>query len=366
MKLQLDPDRTYAIALEGGGALGAYEVGVWKALDEAGIRYNAVSGTSVGALNGALMAMRDLDRALDAWRNIKVSDVIRVEPENEEVLKNALKGRVELKTFHQLARAAGEIIGAGGLDVEPLRCWVRRIIDPEKILNSDVTLFVPTVNLTDLKAMMIRINDLKAEEVCDMLLASAYHPTFRREKLGGKNYTDGGFVDALPLGILAEQGYKDIIAVRLPSLGVEKLFIKPADVTVTTIEARSELGSTLNFDGEQARRCLDIGYLDARRVLYGLTGTKYYIERTMTEKEALDAVLDLDADENDLQNLRRYLEVELPLKSLRYSGKGGGYYGLLTALLENEAEKIGLEELKEYTDCELLALVRKNRERSMP
>ena len=58
--------------------------------------------------------------------------------------------------------------------------------------------------------------------------------------------------------------------------------------------------------------------------------------------------------------------LELPLKALRFGGKGSGYYGLLTAMLENEADKIGLEELKEYTDCELLALVRKNRERSMP
>ena len=63
MQLQFDLSKTYAIALEGGGAKGAYEIGVWQALDEAGVQYNAVSGTSVGALNGALMAMRDLPRA---------------------------------------------------------------------------------------------------------------------------------------------------------------------------------------------------------------------------------------------------------------------------------------------------------------
>ena len=66
MECTLDLSRTYAIALEGGGAKGGYEIGVWKALDEAGVKYNAVSGTSVGALNGALMAMRDLPRAIEA------------------------------------------------------------------------------------------------------------------------------------------------------------------------------------------------------------------------------------------------------------------------------------------------------------
>ena len=45
MELKLDTSRTYAIALEGGGAKGGYEIGVWRALEEAGVRYNAVSGT---------------------------------------------------------------------------------------------------------------------------------------------------------------------------------------------------------------------------------------------------------------------------------------------------------------------------------
>ena len=57
MQLQLDLTKPYAIALEGGGAKGGYEIGVWKALKEAGVRIAAVSGTSVGALNGALMVM---------------------------------------------------------------------------------------------------------------------------------------------------------------------------------------------------------------------------------------------------------------------------------------------------------------------
>jgi NTE family protein len=45
----------YGIILEGGGARGAYQVGVWKALRKLGIDYCGVAGTSVGALNGAMM-----------------------------------------------------------------------------------------------------------------------------------------------------------------------------------------------------------------------------------------------------------------------------------------------------------------------
>ena len=45
MELKIDNGKTYAIALEGGGAKGGYEIGVWQALDEAGIEYEK---TAVG------------------------------------------------------------------------------------------------------------------------------------------------------------------------------------------------------------------------------------------------------------------------------------------------------------------------------
>ena len=51
--IQRQPVR--AVVLGGGGARGAYEVGVWQAMAELGMDYQVVTGTSVGALNGALM-----------------------------------------------------------------------------------------------------------------------------------------------------------------------------------------------------------------------------------------------------------------------------------------------------------------------
>ena len=92
MECCLDLNKTYAIALEGGGAKGGYEIGVWKALDEAGVKYNAVAGTSVGALNGALMVMRDLPRAIDAWSSIHMSKVIDLGDLEEEDVKKFMEG----------------------------------------------------------------------------------------------------------------------------------------------------------------------------------------------------------------------------------------------------------------------------------
>ena len=87
-----------------------------------------------------------------------------------------------------------------------------------------------------------------------MLLASAYLPAFRLEKLGGKYYADGGVQDVVPIHALVEDGCKDIIALRIFGFGIEKRFRIPDDVHVTTIGPTVDLGNILNFDAEQSRR----------------------------------------------------------------------------------------------------------------
>lgn len=355
MQSQFDLSKTYAIALEGGGAKGAYEIGVWQALDEAGVKYNAVSGTSVGALNGALMTMRDLPRAVDCWSNIHPSQVIDLGSVSEEDFKRLLDGRMEADEWQGLLPQAIDVIRNRGLDVAPLRAWVRDVVDVQRIKNSDVDFYISTVSLTDRKGLEVHINELPENEICDMLLASAYHPSFRLEKLGGKFYADGGFVDSLPLHALVEAGYKDIIAVRIPSIGVEKHFKIPEDVHITTIRTHADLGHVLNFDAEQAKRDMAIGYMDARRVLYGLHGRLYYVERRLTEREALEWILAQRSSREG--SLRDYLEKELPRTARQLDASEADYYDLMLALAEQRAEKRSLPRLRVYADRDLLKLI---------
>lgn len=358
MELKIDNSKTYAIALEGGGAKGGYEIGVWQALDEAGIKYNAVSGTSVGALNGGLMAMRDLPRAIDAWNNMKLGKVIELDEEQEENLSRAFNGDIGLDDVQRLIPEALEIIKNRGLDVAPLRAWVREVVDAKAIKESDVELYIATVSITDRKALEVKVNDLPEDQICDMLLASAYHPTFKLEKLGGKFYTDGGFVDTLPLHALVTNGYKDIIAVRIPGIGHNRRFKMPDDVNVTYIATNADLGGVLNFDAEQSRRDMAIGYLDAKRVLYGLYGKHYYIERSMTDREALNMLL--DSPETGV-NLRQFCERDLP-RVARHLDAEGDYYELLIAVLEDAAAKQDIDNMRIYKDTELVAKLEESRE----
>lgn len=356
MQLKLDNTKNYAIALEGGGAKGAYEVGVWAALEEAGIKFKAVSGTSVGALNGAMMVMGDLPRAIDCWKNIRLSRIMALDAETEQDLSRLMNGQAELGDLQDLLPQAMDIIRDRGLDVAPLRAWVREIADVKAIKESDVELYVSTVDLTDRQALEIKINDLPEDQICDMLLASAYHPSFRLEKLGGKLYADGGFVDTLPLHALVENGYRDIIAVRIPGHGVEKRFRMPEDVNIRYIEPTRDLGFVLNFDAKLSRCNLRIGYLDAKRLLYGLWGRDYYIDRSLTEREALSLLLDILAPDPD-RTLRYFCERQLPRIARRMDVSGGDYYELLIACLEQAASESAIEPLEIYTDRQLLDLL---------
>ena len=363
MEPKLDLNRTYAIALEGGGAKGAYEIGVWKALEEMGVKYNAVSGTSVGALNGAMMAMRDLPRAIEAWSDIRLDKVIGYDPDEEENLKKIVSGEIELGDLQDVIKQAFDVIRDRGLDVAPLRAWVHEVVDSAKIKASDVSLFIATVSLTDRKGLELRVNDLKEDEICDMLLASAYHPSFRLEKLGGKLYADGGFVDNLPLHVLVENGYQDIIAVRIPGgMGRERKIKIPEDVRVWYIDTDADLGGVLNFDASQARRNIKIGYYDAYHDLCGLYGKHFYIERSMTEREAFDQIVARYLRRAPDFPLRELCERELP-RLAKALGVEGDYYELFLALLEIAAAESGIEPFRFYGDRELLAAVREAQSR---
>ncbi|MBS0282418.1 MAG: patatin-like phospholipase family protein, partial [Proteobacteria bacterium] len=63
-----------ALVLQGGGALGAYQVGVYEAMHEAGLEPDWVSGVSIGAVNAAIIAGNKpenrLDRLTDFWSRI--------------------------------------------------------------------------------------------------------------------------------------------------------------------------------------------------------------------------------------------------------------------------------------------------------
>ena len=352
MKLIFDTSKPYAIVLEGGGARGAYQVGVWKALDEAGVRYNAVAGCSVGALNGAMMTMRRLEQAEALWKNIRFSQVMNV---NDDVMKKLFDLRFDELNLREVAKSALNILKGGGFDIAPLKELMSEEVDEQAIRESDVEFYISTFSITDRKQLYLRAKDVEPGAIQDMLLASAYYPAFRNEPLGGKRYIDGGIQDVLPVLPLVEAGYKDILAIRVFGFGVEKKIDIPDDVTITTFAPAGKLGPMMNFDNELSREQFTLGYFDAHRILYGLAGKKYYIDPTLNEAQAYDHLVELvrrfELYHDEPATIREMNEDVLPDLARKVKADGG-YYDVWLRCLEHMAGEMELDPFEIMTDVD--------------
>lgn len=372
VKIKIDTKKEYGIVLEGGGARGAYQVGAWKALKEAGIKIKGIAGTSVGALNGALMCMDDLEKAEEIWGTMAYSKVLQVE---DAMIESLRKLDVKSLNLADMAAEARRVFTDKGLDIGPLKKLIADTIDEEKIRKSDREFFATTFSVTDRKEVNFDVKTAPDGTMRDMLLASAYFPGFKNEKLGGKTYMDGGSINNVPINVLTDRGYKDIIVIRIYGIGLdrERLFSIPEDVNLYRIAPGKNLGGILEFDEVKTRRNMTLGYYDAKRLLYGLEGRKYYLDmpyseayyfdKLMSELELLKLYLEPHMAKADLEKLsgyRVYTEKIFPAlaKSLRLK-ETWDYRTFYGAVMELCAKKMGLEVFKIYKTDEILDLARK-------
>ena len=354
MELQMDPNVSYALALEGGGARGGYQIGAWQAFREAGVRIDAVAGTSVGALNGALIAQGEPEKAAELWSNIHHAQVVDNDLDLfRRLFRGGLRGRELTDAVAELA----EVLRRGGLDATPLQETIRRHISEEAVKASPTELYIVTYSLSEQKTLELRAKDLGEGELWDMLMASAYLPVFRNEKLGGKRYADGGVRDVLPLHVLIENGYKNIIAVRLYAFGIERPVRIPRGTELTTLVPSGELGGTLDMDAEQSRENLRRGYFDAMRLLYALKGKKYYLDLQWDEDTARAylAAAALRLGREDGWTDRSVHEKLLPALAKWLDQEKGSYADVLCAALEWAAEAKGLDLWAARTEDEMLS-----------
>ena len=317
MRPLLDLTKEYGLVLDGGGARGAYQIGAWKALKEAGVKISAVAGTSVGALNGALICMDDLEKAEKIWSEMEFSHVMSVD---DDWMRQFFQGEQKLG---DILAELGRVFRDGGVDAAPLRKLIHENVDEEKIRGCGKEFFIVTFSLTDMKELELSVSDIPEGRLEDFLLASAYLVGFKNEPMeDGKRYIDGGIFNNVPADVLVEKGYTDLIEIRIYGPGREPRVSLPEDGEMYQIGPRVKLGSIIEFDRERSRQNMKIGYYDAKRMLYGLEGIIYYIEQehldawyerrmrdlTELEKRALAIVLKLPVSGTDKELYMGMLE----------------------------------------------------------
>ena len=252
----------YALALGGGGTRGAFEVGVWHALNELGIEIEAITGTSIGAVNGAVFAS-GLD-ADELWLNIRASDIAEIKG-NNLFSPMSLFGAVKDLT-------------SGGIDASAFKEFLARHIDENCVRKSGIDYGLCTYRTDTKKSEELFIEDIPDGKLLDYIFASACFPMFKPAKIDGVEYSDGAMRNNLPVNMLIERGYDTIICVSVKGVGMIKS-IDQCGVNIININCRTPEVGLMEFDKKSISKSIKNGYYECMRVFGKYSGDYYAITR---------------------------------------------------------------------------------------
>jgi NTE family protein len=209
-----------ALVLQGGGALGAYQAGVYQALQEAGLEPDWVSGVSIGAINGTIIAGNPpalrLERLRTFWERITHRKIWHYTPDGDlfRMVRNAtsswmtiLQGQPGFFTPTHLSpwlSLAGARTATSYYDSAPLRETLLELVDFSLINRGDVRLAVGAVNvLTGNFTYFDNARDTIEPE--HVMASGALPPALPMVKIGTDHFWDGGIVSNTPLQHLLDQ-----------------------------------------------------------------------------------------------------------------------------------------------------------------
>lgn len=270
--------KPYGLVLAGGGAKGAYQIGAWKAMQEIGVTFNAITGVSIGAINGALIAQGDFDRAVELWNRAEVKDGIHIDVE--------LKEPDNLFSFSNLPQIFREMVKNGGVDVTPARNLIAEYIDEDLVRASGIPLGLVTFQVSSWKPVEIFLDEIEPGLLIDYLMLSARFPGLHAQSPDGERYLDGGVYDNAPIGLLRERGFNRMVVVDISNMkGMgHKTDLSCAEVVYIRPNDPKELGESFEFDTSMNEMRMKMGYLDARKAFGKLRGQAYYFRPREFEK----------------------------------------------------------------------------------
>jgi|SRR5579871_595512 NTE family protein len=218
------PFECIALVLQGGGALGAYQGGVYQALAEAGLHPDLVAGISIGAINAAIIAgnppERRVERLRGFWETIsepplgipaapfKLGDVTHRLVNETRAMNIIFFGAPNFF----VPRVPSPVLAAdsdpGSLsyyDTAPVRETLAKIVDFDLINSGPMRLCVGTVNIRSGNFLYYDTRTHKMGLDC-ILASAALPPGFPAVKIGEEYYWDGGLVSNTPLDWVLESG----------------------------------------------------------------------------------------------------------------------------------------------------------------
>jgi NTE family protein len=188
-----------ALILSGGGARGAFQVGVWKYLQEINWTPDLICGTSIGAVNAAAIGSgMSVERLIDIWRTHNRSKIYRLKA--LLFLKSTLRGK-PLKSL---------------LDTTPLRAMLTRHLDLAALRRSPIEIVISAVHLATGR---LHLYNQDVIEIDHLMASSAMPILFPWQPINEELFWDGGVMANAPLFIALERKVEEIIVVLLSPVG---------------------------------------------------------------------------------------------------------------------------------------------------
>ena len=197
------------LVLQGGGALGAFQAGVYQALHEAGIEPDWVIGTSIGAINASLIAGNPLDRRLERmeefWRRVahgglrdRLAGSPFVAAANWMTLTQGIGPFFQPNPAFVSLHAPLGADRAGYYSTAPLRRTLADLVDFDRINGGAVRL---TVGAASVRTGEMRYFDSRDEpiDVRHVMASGALPPAFPAVRIGTELYWDGGILSNTPV-----------------------------------------------------------------------------------------------------------------------------------------------------------------------
>ena len=291
----------YGLVLGGGGGRGSYEIGVWKALEEYKdvIDIKAVSGSSVGALNAALYACGDLDKATQMWYDITNDRILSnkdIDEDNRNKWFESIKEK--LTTIdNPVIQSAIECIGldavAKGMKIKDgffSREGLMDILENSPVLtgvsNSRMSCYATCLNVEGKPTPeRFQLAGMEPSEIERILLASSAIPViFPMETIDQTKYYDGGFFlggDNVPIQPLYDEGYRKFVVVHLDARRTDRYDDAEMIHIYPSVPLGGAIDGMLDFSPEGVEKRIAQGYNDARAVLVRYFG----LRKKITEHE---------------------------------------------------------------------------------
>ncbi|HEY1927016.1 MAG TPA: patatin-like phospholipase family protein [Caulobacteraceae bacterium] len=219
------PFECVALLLQGGGALGAYQAGVYEALAEADLHPDWVAGISIGAINAALIAGNPPEARLENlrlfWESVTAGGGAWSDPEGlwpsggdfARSLANQLSssfaatfgapGFFAPRALSPWLRSAGTLNATSYYDTSALKTTLERLVDFDRVNSGETRFSVGAVNVASGNLVYFdnRTHVIGPEHV---MASGALPPGFPAIEIEGEHYWDGGLVSNTPLQWVVE------------------------------------------------------------------------------------------------------------------------------------------------------------------